>query len=89
MRVSSDFYIHKVADVLGGARDITFHAMGEKTIEPPDELTNVFGAPSESFLASGVLILRVTNPRLADTFRPGKMFHMVMEEWGEPQVAPV
>ena len=58
-------------------------------MEPPEELTNVFGSPSESFLASGVLVLRVTNPRLAGTFSPGKMFHMVMEERGEHLVTPV
>ena len=90
MKISSNFYVRKASAYRGGTyQDVTLHACGEKTVEPPDELTNNLGEPSESFLASGVLVLRVTNPALKEVFKPGTVFHLVMEEKRPVMVVPV
>ena len=81
MRVSSDFYVRKQAAYRGDAyQDVTLHACGDHTVEPADEMVNGLGAPTEGFRAAGVLVLRVTNNKLRDAFRPGTVFHVVLEE---------
>ena len=91
MIVSSDFYVRKQATYRGDAyQDVTLHAFGEKTTEPPEELVNNLGSPTEGFQAAGVLVLRVTNPKLKEAFRPGVVFHVTLETRElEMLVAPV
>jgi len=81
MKIASDFYVRKTAKYRGGVyQDVTLHACGENLVEPADELVNNLGSPSEGFQASGVILLRVTNVKLAEAFRPGTVFRVVLEE---------
>ena len=83
MKIASDFYVHKVAAVISEGKfavEVTLRACGDHIAEPPEEMMNPLTLATESFQACGVLILRVTNEKLKDVFRPNAKFKITLEE---------
>ena len=86
MIVASNFYVRKVArfdESIGGtAFEVTLHACGEHIADPCSEMTEALGSVAvlEGFRAAGVMILRVTNPKLAEAFHFGSMYKVSLEE---------
>jgi len=92
MKITSEFYVRKVShfNIPGEkgrtAFEVTLHACGDHTSDPDDEM---MGFPTEEelpklirqrFSASGVMVLRITNPKLIDILKPGVVFAVTMEE---------
>jgi len=78
MKIVSEFYVKRVGDfsTLGESKhsvEVTLHACGEN-VAAPEEALNELG-----FSASGLMTLRVTNPRLMQFLKLGKKFKMSLE----------
>jgi hypothetical protein len=78
MKIVSEFYVKRVGDfsTLGESKhsvEVTLHACGDN-VAAPEEALNELG-----FSASGLMTLRVTNPRLISYLKIGKKFKMSLE----------
>ena len=82
MKVVSDFYVYKVTRYAGvQGLEVTLHACGDNLVEPPAEMVeSPLDSPAADFVASGAIILRVTNARLMEAFRHGTKYHVTLEE---------